>query len=40
MNEMQAQMLEYKLIIDEMTKVYKATIHSMYPRMIEKMREE
>ena len=38
MEELEIQLLEYELIIEEMTEEYKATIHSMYPRMIEKMR--
>ena len=38
MEELKIQLLEYKLIIEEMTEEYEATIHSMYPRMIEKMR--
>jgi hypothetical protein len=38
MNEMQSQMLDYELIIEEMTEDYEATIHAMYPRIIEKMR--
>ncbi len=38
MDEMELQLLEYKLIIEEMTKDYKATIHSMYPWMMEKVR--
>jgi hypothetical protein len=37
-DDMKLQMLEYELIIEEMTEDYEATIHSMYPRMIEKMR--
>ena len=36
--ELEIQLLEYELIIEEMTEEYEATIHSMYPRMIEKMR--
>jgi hypothetical protein len=38
MDDMEVQLLEYELIIEEMTEEYKATIHSMYPRMIEKTR--
>ena len=38
MEELEIQLLEYELIIEEMTEEYKATIHSMYPRMIEKTR--
>ena len=38
MEELEIQLLEYELIIEEMTEEYEATIHSMYPRMIEKTR--
>ena len=38
MEELEIQLLEYELIIEEMTEEYEATIHSMYPRLIEKMR--
>ena len=38
MEELEMQLLEYELIIKEMTKKYEATIHSMYPWMIEKTR--
>ncbi len=38
MDEIELQLVEYELIIEELTKDYKATIHSMYPRMIEKAR--
>jgi hypothetical protein len=38
MEELKIQFFEYELIIKEMTEKYKATIHSMYPRMIEKTR--
>ncbi len=38
MEEFEIQLIEYKLIINEMTEEYKTTIHSMYPRMIEKTR--
>jgi hypothetical protein len=31
-------MLEYELIIEEMTEDYEAIIHSMYTTMIKKMR--
>jgi hypothetical protein len=37
-DDMKLQMLEYELIIEEMTEDYEATIHSMYPRMIEKIK--
>ena len=37
-DDMKLQMLEYELIIEEMTEDYEATIHAMYPRIIEKMR--
>jgi hypothetical protein len=36
MDEMELQLLEYKLINEEMTKDYEASIHSIYPWMIEK----
>ncbi len=38
MDEMELQLLEYELIIEEMKKGYKATIHSMYPWIKEKAR--
>ena len=38
MEELEIQLLEYELIIEEMTEEYEATIHSMYPWMIEKTR--
>ncbi len=38
MDEMKVQLLEYKLMIEEMTEDYEATIHAMYPGMIEKAR--
>jgi hypothetical protein len=38
MEELEIQLLEYELIIEEMTEEYKDTIHSMYPWMIEKTR--
>ncbi len=37
-DNMKLQMLEYEFIIEEMTEDYEATIHSMSPRMVEKMR--
>jgi hypothetical protein len=33
-DDMKLQMLEFELIIEEMTDDYEATIHSIYPRMI------
>ena len=38
MEELEIQLLEYELIIEEMTEEYEATIHSMYLWMIEKTR--
>ena len=38
MEELVIRLLEYELIIEEMTEEYEATIHSMYPQMIEKTR--
>jgi hypothetical protein len=38
MEELEIQLLEYELIIEEMTEEYEATIHSMYPQIIEKTR--
>ena len=38
MEELKIQLLEYELIIKEMTEEYKTTICSMYPWMIEKVR--
>jgi hypothetical protein len=37
-DDMELQRLEYELIIEETADDYEATIHSLYPRMIEKMR--
>ncbi len=36
MDDLEVHLLEFELIIEEMTEEYEATIHSMYPRMIEK----